>query len=93
MVSPNYEHLKYAPQWSQVFPDAVKIGPPGIAARLPEILWNTSYGGGSSSSGDAVYEDSIEAIYFDCEEVFGKPFFSETNYYHKKSKTFFCADR
>jgi hypothetical protein len=39
VVSPNYEHLKYAKQWSVEYPDAFMWGCPGVAERLPEVKW------------------------------------------------------
>lgn len=37
VVSPNYEHLKFAEQWSKEYEDANMWGCPGLAARIPEI--------------------------------------------------------
>lgn len=37
VVSPNYEHLKFAPQWAREYPDANMWGCPGLAERMPEI--------------------------------------------------------
>lgn len=39
IVSPNYEHLKYARQWSEKFPEAFMWGCPGLSQMLPEIEW------------------------------------------------------
>ena len=30
VISPNYEHLKYAQAWSEEYPTAIKVGPAGI---------------------------------------------------------------
>ena len=35
VVSPNYEHLKYAAQWHESFPDAEMWGCPGLKVRFP----------------------------------------------------------
>ena len=37
VVSPNYEHLKFAPQWATEYPEAHMWGCPGLAERMPEI--------------------------------------------------------
>ncbi|KAL3912620.1 MAG: hypothetical protein SGARI_001061 [Bacillariaceae sp.] len=37
VVSPNYEHLKFAEQWFKEYPDAFMWGCPGLAERLPNI--------------------------------------------------------
>ena len=39
IVSPNYEHLKYAKQWSDEYPEAFMWGCPGLAQKLPDIEW------------------------------------------------------
>jgi hypothetical protein len=39
VVSPNYEHLKFAPAFAKSFPDASFWGCPGLAERLPDIPW------------------------------------------------------
>jgi len=39
VVSPNYEHLKYAHQWSVEYPDAYMWGCPGLMEKLPDIEW------------------------------------------------------
>ena len=37
VVSPNYEHLKFAPQWAKEYPEAHMWGCPGLQERMPEI--------------------------------------------------------
>ena len=37
VVSPNYEHVKYAAQWKEAFPDAVLYGCPGLKDRMPNV--------------------------------------------------------
>lgn len=39
VVSPNYEHLKYAKQWSAEYPEAKMWGCPGLSERLDDIKW------------------------------------------------------
>lgn len=46
VVSANYEHLKYAEQWSVEYPDAFMWGCPGLADRLPQIKWAGEIPGG-----------------------------------------------
>jgi hypothetical protein len=40
VVSPNYEHVKWAAQWKQAFPDATLYGSPGMMTTKPEIPWD-----------------------------------------------------
>lgn len=39
IISPNYEHLKFAKQWSEEYPNAYMWGCPGLAEKLPNIKW------------------------------------------------------
>jgi hypothetical protein len=39
VVSPNYEHVKYAAQWARAYPDATIWACPGLAAREPGVPW------------------------------------------------------
>jgi hypothetical protein len=90
IVSPNYEHLKYAKQYAETFPSARMYGCPGLGARLPDINWRAEL----SDQCPAELEDSIDTSCFDCEQnpFTGKPFFNEVVLFHKKSKTLICSD-
>jgi Domain of unknown function (DUF4336) len=37
VISPNYEHLKFAPEWAKAYPDAYFWACPGLVERMPEI--------------------------------------------------------
>jgi hypothetical protein len=39
VISPNYEHLKFAEQWYKGYPDAYMWGCPGLVEKLPNIKW------------------------------------------------------
>jgi hypothetical protein len=39
VVSPNYEHVKFAPMWSQAYPDSEMWACPGLAERMPQVRW------------------------------------------------------
>jgi hypothetical protein len=39
VVSSNYEHLKFAPEWGRTYPDAHFWGCPGLTERLPDMPW------------------------------------------------------
>jgi hypothetical protein len=59
VVSPNYEHVKFAPQWSTAFSGAEMWGCPGLAERMPTVDWKGEipqhcrppgyYGGGEAA--------------------------------------------
>ena len=39
VVSPNYEHVKFAYQWAERYPDANIWGCPGLMEREPNVRW------------------------------------------------------
>lgn len=90
IISPNFEHLKYAKQWAEQFPNSIKYACPGLPSRLPDINWNVELNHSIPSS----FANSIDISYFDCETnpFTGKPFFNEVVFYHIKSKSVFMAD-
>jgi len=89
IVSPNYEHVKYAKQWAEKYPSADVYACPGLAARKEDVRWT-----GELKGGDAVLGDTVATVWFDCEvnPFTDKPFFNEVAFFHKPSSTFFCAD-
>lgn len=93
VISPNYEHLKYAKQWSEKYPRAMMYACPGLPAIKPEISWAYELGG-STSIPESLSSNGIEYVHFDCEinPFTGRPFFNEVVFYHAKSKSFVMAD-
>jgi hypothetical protein len=90
VASPNYEHLKYATQWRDKYPNAKMYACPGLPARMPEVKWDVEMG----KSAPAEFGGSIDTVHFDCEinPATGKPFFNEIVFFHTKSKSLFMAD-
>jgi hypothetical protein len=84
-MSPNYEHLKFAEQWSKEYPDAFMWGCPGLAERMPEIDWAGEIPSGlfrpsESDQLDNCWDfDTIVPLHLDMEvNPFTKrPFFNE----------------
>ena len=99
VVSPNYEHLKYAPQWYKAYPDAYMWGCPGLAERMPEIRWEGEIPAhilrptGVSLEGCWDFA-TITPLHLDMEvnPFTGKPFFNEVIFYHQPSKTLMTTD-
>jgi hypothetical protein len=91
VVSPNYEHLKYAKQWHEVYPLAKKLGCPGLPGRLNEIPWSGELGLGKDPE---EFTDSIGTVFFDCEvnPFTNKPFFNEVILFHVESKSVIMTD-
>lgn len=92
VVSPNYEHVKWAAQWKDAYPDATLWGCPGMKQKYPEIPWDEELVDGEVNFGDARAE--FAATWFDCETnpFTGKPFFNETVFVHKPSRVLFVTD-
>ena len=45
IISPNYEHLKYAKQWHKAFPKAEMWACPGLPERITDVFWNRNEDG------------------------------------------------
>jgi hypothetical protein len=91
IISPNYEHLKYAKQWSEVYPNANMCGCPGLPERLPDIKWSYEF---TNPSSNLIFPKEFEICHMDCEinPFTSKPFFNEVIFFHKPSKSLFMAD-
>lgn len=99
VVSPNYEHLKYASQWAEEFPDAFMWGCPGLAERMPEVRWEGEIPAHvlrpEGRKLDNCWSfDTIVPLHLDMEvnPFTGKPFFNEVIFYHTPSKTLLTTD-
>lgn len=64
-MSPNYEHLKYAKQWIEAFPDAHAYACPGLRAKKPELAFTDTIG--VEGQTPAAWPAEIEYAFFDCE--------------------------
>jgi len=108
IISPNYEHLKYAPQWAEEFPEAYMWGCPGLTARMPDIDWSGEMPNGirpsSWNTNTETTTNTVGKNCWDLEEIqplhintevnpfTGKPFFNEVIYYHQSSGTLLTTD-
>ena len=90
IISPNYEHVKYIKNWQEVYPNAYVYGCPGLPRRIEDVRF--SYEFGTTDTSD--FSETIDWVWMNCEEnpFTGKPFFNEVVFYHKPSRTMFCAD-
>ena len=107
IVSPNYEHVKYAAQWKQAYPSAELWGCPGLVERMPNVDWSgeipsgyrpAGFGGAAQESSPlpAKFWDStiIESLHVDIEinPFTRKPFFNECIFFHKPSQCLIATD-
>lgn len=108
VVSPNYEHVKFAYLWAERYPDANIWGCPGLMEREPNVRWTGEipYGArppgwpegperSSKAKPEAMWDwDEICPLHVDVEAnpFTQKPFFNEVVFFHPKSKTLLTTD-
>ena len=106
VVSPNYEHVKFAKQWADYYKDAKIWGCPGIMEKEPLVNWTGEipigcrppgydFPSSTSKSIDGMWDwEEVQPLHVDCERlpILGTPFFSEVVFYHKPSKTLLVTD-
>ena len=92
IISPNYEHLKYAKQWSEVYPDAIMCACPGLPPRMPDIKWDIEFP--PTNTVTNTFPSEIDYLHFDCEinPFTSKPFFNEVIFFHQPTHTLFMSD-
>ena len=91
IVAPNYEHLKYAKQWSETYPNASMYACPGLPKKMKALAWKFEL---SHQLPTTLSGNGLDCVYFDCEinPFTGQPFFNEVVFYHKSSKTLMITD-
>eukprot|EP00639_Heterosigma_akashiwo_P030637 CAMPEP_0194672968 /NCGR_PEP_ID=MMETSP0295-20121207/6785_1 /TAXON_ID=39354 /ORGANISM="Heterosigma akashiwo, Strain CCMP2393" /LENGTH=289 /DNA_ID=CAMNT_0039556827 /DNA_START=76 /DNA_END=944 /DNA_ORIENTATION=- len=91
VVSPNYEHVKYAQNWIEAYPDAISYGCPGMKQQEPDIAFQKILSTGEDTIS---WLDEIDCCWFDCEHnpFTRKPFFNEVLFHHRESKTLLTTD-
>ncbi|CAM9637297.1 unnamed protein product [Ectocarpus sp. 4 AP-2014] len=94
IVSPNYEHVKYAKQWVEAYPSAISYACPGLAERQPEVGFTREVGASIEDESLPEWGDEIRACFMDCENnpFTGKPFFNEVVFFHRPTKTLITSD-
>jgi Domain of unknown function (DUF4336) len=105
VVSPNYEHVKFAPQWYQTYPECEMWACPGLSERMPQVKWTAEIpegcrppgykGSGMDQNPNISWDTSlIQPLHINVEvnPFTGKSFFNEVIYYHRDSKTLIVTD-
>ena len=107
VMSPNYEHLKFAAAWYQNFPGASMWGCPGLMERKDDVKWDGEIadgfrpkgwkgGDGTFVSPDAGLWDTdiLQPLHINIEKnpFTGRPFFNEVIFFHAPSKTLIATD-
>jgi len=105
VVSPNYEHVKYAKQWAEAYPEANMWACPGMMEKEPEVRWTgeipfgcrpESWSKGTPTSYPPNFWDTslIQPLHVDTEAVpvLNIAFFNEVIFYHVPSQTLLTTD-
>jgi len=105
VVSPNYEHVKYAKMWGELYPDAYMWACPGMMDLEPDVRWSGEIpygcrppdfeGSGADNRPKEMWNWSeVQPFHVDAEvnPFTGKPFFNEVVFYHSKSRTLLTTD-
>ncbi|CAM9695402.1 unnamed protein product, partial [Phaeothamnion confervicola] len=94
IVSPNYEHVKYARQWLEAFPEANGFACPGLRSKMPNIPYTDTVGAPTGQPYPEAWPREIEACWFPAEKnpFTGRPFFNEVVFYHRPSQCLFVSD-
>ena len=107
VVSPNYEHVKYAKQWGEAYPSAYMWGCPGMMEKEPQVRWTGELPFGvrpyefpNAKIMDGEWDErlwdskEIQPCHFDTElnPFTNKAFFNEVVFYHTPSQTLLTTD-
>jgi hypothetical protein len=99
VVSPNYEHLKFAPMWHKAYPNAHMWGCPGLAERMPEIKWAGEVPANELRPDNQGLKncwdfDTIRPchVHMEVNPFTGTPFFNEVIFYHVPSRSLVTTD-
>ena len=91
-MTPNTEHLTWARDWIQAYPDAPSYACPGLLERKPEIGYDCEV-----SSAPAAWGGEFDLCWIEEErspfKLLGdRPFFSEVVFCHKPSRVLLVTD-
>ena len=94
IVTPNTEHLTWARDWIQAYPDAISYACPGLMERKPEIGYDFEVGtdGAPSAWGGEFDLCWIEEERSPFKLLGDRPFFSEVVFVHKPSRVLLVTD-
>lgn len=92
IVSPNFEHVKWARQWKEAYPDATLWGVPTMRGYLEEIPYDQELR--ADGEPPAEWGGAIDMAYLDYETIplTDTSFFHEVIFHHRSTRTLFCTD-
>ncbi|BDA49772.1 hypothetical protein COCOBI_14-3920 [Coccomyxa sp. Obi] len=92
IVSPNYEHTKYAKQWIERYPGARSYACPGLKEKEPQVPYTTELGGGGGEPPEWLGEVQTTCLTYERNPFNGKPFFNEVVFFFKPEKLLITSD-
>ncbi|KAK9839790.1 hypothetical protein WJX81_002018 [Elliptochloris bilobata] len=92
IVSPNYEHVKYAEQWQKRYPEAKAYACPGLKAREPGIFGAAVELRGRDAP--AEWQGEVEPLHlsYEANPFTGKPFFNEVVLFFRPARLLVTSD-
>mmetsp|Transcript_6576 Transcript_6576/g.20528 ORF Transcript_6576/g.20528 Transcript_6576/m.20528 type:complete len:293 (-) Transcript_6576:24-902(-) len=96
VVSPNSEHVSFAQDWIEAFPDATSYAAPGLKERFPGIRWQFEIGDPKSTLPEPLASE-FDVAWIEPErapfKLLGdRPFFSEIVLCHRPSRALLVTD-
>lgn len=90
VVSPNYEHVKYAKEWKEAYPNCTLYGCPLLKEKKPDIPYDVDLVNGTPEA----WMGEFDMEWFSCEEtpIVGGAFFNEVVFHHRPSGTLCVTD-
>jgi hypothetical protein len=83
IITPNLMHHLYVGEWMEAYPDAMSYGPPGLAAKRPDLAFSHQLG----PELDDVLGDDL--LHF---PIAGIPKLNESVFVHRQSRTLIATD-
>ncbi|CAL5220530.1 g2563 [Coccomyxa viridis] len=91
IVTPNFEHTKYAQQWKERYPNAKSYGCPGISQKMPEVSFEEV---GTSGTDPEEWLGEVQSTWLSYEHnpFTRSPFFNEVVFYFKPARLLVTSD-
>jgi len=83
IVAPNLMHHLYLGEWMAAYPDALTYGPPGLAAKRPDLTLNSELG----AEFDEAFGTELHRV-----PIAGMPKLNESLFLHRHSGTLIATD-
>ncbi|CAK0783545.1 hypothetical protein CVIRNUC_006744 [Coccomyxa viridis] len=92
IVTPNYEHTKYAQQWRERYPNAKSYGCPGLLEKMPEVCFDMEVGSSGREPEEWLGEVQSTWLSYEHNPFTRKSFFSEVVFLFKPAKVLITSD-